>query len=287
MHLNNTWKHIRRSPYQAITAILIVTFTLYIAALFILASFSSYKILKYFETKPQVTAFFKDKTGKNEIDDLGKLLKLTGKVSSMKYISKEEALSIYKEQNKKDPLLLEMVTSDILPASLEISTGNLVDLKDIYETIKRQPIVEEVVYQKDVIDSLNAWSNGIKRIGIEFLLFLSLTSTLVVLNVIGMKIALRKEEIEILKLMGATNWYVRWPFILEGTLYGAIGGFFAWAITYFRVWQATPFLSSFLKGIPLFPFSVATMAIILGILLGCGLVIGAVGSFIAVKRYLK
>jgi len=287
MYLKTTWKHIRRSPYQALAAIMIMTFTFFVAATLLLAAGASQKILSYFEGKPQITAFFKDKVTDKDIGNMENALKNTGKVSSIKYVSKEEALAIYREQNKKDPLLLEMVSAEILPASLEISATNVSNLKDLYEFIKKQPNIEEVVFQKDVVDTLTSWTSGIRKIGLSLLIFLSLISVLIIVTVIGMKIAIRREEIEILHLVGASNWYIRWPFILEGMFYGVTGAMIAWSVTYLILWRTTPFLTSFLSGIPLLPVSPLIMFFLLITLCLGGAIIGIIGSLLALWRYLK
>jgi len=287
MHLKTTWKYIRRSPYQALAAIMIMTFTFFVAAIFLLLAGGSSVILRYFEAKPQITAFFKDKITNTQIDSVKKTLNETGKVTALKYVSKEEALAIYKEQNKKDPLLLEMVSADILPASLEISAVSAENLSSLYNLIKKDPIVEEVVFQKDVVQTLTNWTSAIRKIGIVLMTFLIFVSILIIVTIIGMKIAVRKEEIEILRLIGATNWYIKWPFIWEGIFYGATGAIVAWTATFLILWQSTPFLSSFLTGIPLLPVNWIIMVILLGILTFGGVIIGAIGSLFALWRYLK
>lgn len=287
MHFQTAFKHIRRSPYQALSAVMIMTFTFFMAAIFLLLATGSFVILNFFEAKPQITTFFKDKTKPETITRIKKVLENSGKISIIKSVSKEEALAIYKEQNKNDPLLLEMVTADILPASLEISAKNITDLKEIYNLVKKEESIEEVVYQKDIIDNLTKWTNGLRRIGLGIVIFLIIDSVLIILTIIGMKIALRKEEIEILKLLGASNWYVSLPFIIEGVIYGLLGAFFGWGVTYIAIWQATPLLQSFLLNTPLYPIPYYVMLIILALLFLTGFIIGVVGSIFALRRYLK
>src|SRR3989344_1138716 len=127
------FQYIRRTPYQALAAIIVMILTFLVATTVILVSLGSTSLLKYFESRPQITAYFEDAKSKEDLDSL--IAKLTGKdfVSSVKYISKEEALEIYREQNKNDPILLEMVTADILPASLEISATMPVYLSGLAE----------------------------------------------------------------------------------------------------------------------------------------------------------
>jgi len=146
--VKTSWKQIRRTPYQAMTAVFVMMLTFLSISVFSFIVFGSSIIINYFESKPQVTAFFKDETKPEEIKQLENNLRQTGKISSVRFVSKKEALKIYKEQNKNDPLLLDLVTEDILPASLEISTEKIDDLGSVSDALKGSPIVSEVIYQK-------------------------------------------------------------------------------------------------------------------------------------------
>ena len=163
------------------------------------------------------------------------------------YVSKEEAFNIYKEQYKNDPLLLEMVSADILPSSLEISAKDPRDLEDLAKILNTEDGVEDVVYQKDLVESLISWTQAIRVAGIALVSVLGLQSVLVLWMVIGMKIALKSVEIEVVRLLGGTNWYIRWPFLLEGGLYGLIASFIAWCVSYILILYSTPILARFLS----------------------------------------
>lgn len=280
-------RNIRRSPYQATAAIVIMFLTFLTVSFFTFFLLGSYKIINYFESKPQVTAFFKNEAKQTEISALEDELRATGKVASVKFISKKEALNIYREQNKGDPLLLDLVTADILPASLEISTHKINDLSQVSQELKSSPIVQEVIFQKDVVSTLTAWTNALRRIGIVGIFILSLVSIFIVLTIIGIKISQKRQDIEIMRLIGASNWYIRWPFIFEGILYGVIGAFLGWLVATGFLLYATPFLSEFLKGIPVLPVSPLFLLELLGIEILLAAALGAFASFLAVLRYLK
>lgn len=294
--LKTSWTHIRRSPYQAMAAIITMFLTLLLSGVFFLVSVSSVFILKYFESKPQITVFFMDKSSLDQAKALENSLKETGKVQATKYVSKDDALAIYKEQNKNDPLLLEMVSADILPASLEVTALDPKYLHEFIPLIKNADGVEEVVYQKDVVDALISWTSAIRLIGAILAGLFVVDALLIIMTVVGMKIAIKREEVEILTLVGASPWYIRLPFIFEGGLYGITGAVFAWSgIIGFLYWM-WPTLVTFLGTIPTFhmllaypfsSFSLLLAAIFLGMLTITGFVLGSVGSLIAVGRYLK
>lgn len=294
------WQRIRRTPYQAVGSVFMIFMTLFVLAIFLLLAGGLTSLLSYFESKPQLTVFFKDEKSRQSIDELISKLKNTGKVANYQYISKDQALAIYREQNKNDPLLLEMVTADILPSSLEISASSAQYLVELADLVKQESGIDEVVFQKDVVDTLISWTSTIRKIGMVFLIFLISSTIFILLTSVGMKIALKKEEIEILKLVGATAWYIRKPFIYEGIAYGLVGSWLAWIIVSGVILYLAPFITSFLKGIPplsvwqignlniaIWPPSFFLFAGLWGILSLSGFLIGLVGSLLAVSRYLK
>jgi cell division transport system permease protein len=180
-----------------------------------------------------------------------------------------------------------MVTANILPASLEVSTTDIAYLGEIAQILGNEPEVEEVIFQEDVVKALHNWTNTLRKVGVGLISTLGLVSLLIVLIIIGMKITLRREEIEILQLIGASPWYIRAPFIFEGIFYGIVGAILAWGISYLILLYSTPFLLEFLAGIPILPVPIFFMLALLGAEIFAGVLIGILGSLLAVKRYLK
>lgn len=256
-------------------------------SVFTILIIGSSKVITYFESKPQVTAFFKDDAKQDTIESLKTDLAATGKVSTMKFVSKDDALKIYREQNKNDPLLLELVTADVLPSSLEISANNLQDLPDLSVYLKNNPAVQEVVYQKDVVAALTTWTNAIRIIGILLIGLLSLVSIFIMSIIIGMKISHKKDEIEIMQLIGATKWYISNPFVLEGIFYGIVGAFIGWFIASSVLLATTPLLETFLRGIPVVPAPWWFYVALLGGELVLAVILGIFSSILAVMRYIK
>jgi cell division transport system permease protein len=293
---NSTWKHIRRSPFQATAAIITMFLAFLLGGCFFLVSISSAMVLGYFESKPQITVFFSEKVDQADINTLKTNLEMTGKTSSIKYVSKEDALAIYREQNKNDPLLLELVNADILPASLEITAKDPQYLKDLEPEIKKGSGVEEVIYQKDVVDSLISWTKAIRITGGILAGLLLLDSLLIIITVIGMKIALKKDEIDILKLVGASKWYIRMPFILEGGFYGMVGSAVAWIVIFILLIWSRSYILSFLGVVPMIAGVLtnptANIFIIYSVFsffatVCLGIILGMAGSLLSVGRYLK
>jgi cell division transport system permease protein len=288
MKFDTILTQIRRTPFQAIAAVMIMTLTFLVISVFTLLSFGSIKILQHFESAPQVIAFFKpgEDLSDNQVTNIRAQLEKTGKLAEFRYVSTHEAEAIYKEKNKDNPLLLELVDYKILPASIEIAGNQLTDLEELRNILSVQEGVDEVVYYEDVVKSLNNWITSVKRLGLALTIYLVIESILIILVIIGMRIAGRREEIEILRLLGATPWFIKRPFLIEGMIYGILGSFLAWGISYLLLLYSTPFLANWLQDIPLLPVSFWFMLLLLGGELVLGLIIGAAGSLIAAQRFL-
>ncbi|MBI2036525.1 FtsX-like permease family protein [Candidatus Microgenomates bacterium] len=284
---NATWRHIRRSPYQAAAAIITMTSTFLVVMMFALIFLGSTLLLSHLESLPQVTAFFRDEAKQENIDALKQQLEASGKAASFKFVSKDEALNIYREQNKNDKLLLELVTAEILPASLEVSALKVGDLPELAEIMKQSSIVEDVVFARDVVDKLAKFIEGTRVIttALAILLFVSLVFT--TLFIISLRVFVHKDEIETMRLLGAGRWKIFWPFLLEGIFYGVFSATFSGIVSFF----VTPLVASFYQDIFLGVLTLPIPVVVYLIVVGSGILLGIlasfIGGYIAVNRYIK
>ncbi|MCL5785008.1 MAG: ABC transporter permease, partial [Patescibacteria group bacterium] len=237
-------RNIRRTPYQAFAASMVMFLTFFTLSTFLILALGSQQILGFYESKPQAIAFFKDGTTDTDIKAIENALTQTGKITKFRYVSKDEALQIYRDRNKDNPTLLELVTANILPASLEISTTTPEDLKPIAEIVKQEPVVEEVVFPEDVVASLTQATRLIRIVGSSTTGFLAVFSTLIIVMIIGFKIRLKRDEIETMKLLGASTWFIRMPFLIEGIIYATVGAFLGWLLSFAVLWYFQPLLQN-------------------------------------------
>jgi|Napbiome12C3dose_1001474.scaffolds.fasta_scaffold00008_3 cell division transport system permease protein len=282
-----TRRNIRRTPFQALAASMVMFLTFLALQVFLILAAGSQSTLRFFESKPQAIVFFKEGTTGQDVSAIQNALSQETRVTKTKFISKEDALKIYRDRNKNDPALLELVTASILPASLEISTQNPRDLQPIAEILKREPVVSEVIIPEDVVSALTSATKIIRLVGGSTVAFLLIFATLVIVMITGFKIRLKRTEIEIMRLLGASPSFIRNPFILEGIFYGITGAFTAWAFCYALIWYLTPFLQGYLGEINLLPINPLFMLALLSGSLSLALLVGGIGSFAAVRRYLK
>lgn len=283
-----TWHHLRRSPFQSLIAIATMTVTFFILSLFVFTNFGLTSVLNYFESKPEITIFLKDGLDKPTLENVQSQLASIPGVRDIRYISKEKALELYKNLNKNNPLLTEMVTASILPASFEVSAYNPKVLETVAQTFTaKTTIVDEIVYQKDLIESLLGWTKMLHQVAIFVILFFGLVAFFVTSVVIGLKITNRKDQINTLRLLGASLLYVKKPFLIEGMFYGLFGSVIGYALSfslfiYFRTKLNTFFAPAiFVTADPIF------YLIWFGIEISVGIAVGFFTSFVISKRFIK
>ena len=285
--LKSTLKLLRRSPYQALAAALAMSLTFFVASIFVVLIIGGQLVLNYIEQRPQVIAFFKDDVSEAKINEIAGDVKSTGLAREVKYVSKEEALAIYRERNKDDPLLLESVSADFLPASIDISVRRAADIEGITKVVKDRPEVERVITPENLVEQLVKWTKTIRLGGIVFVATLMSVSFLIIIMVIGMRIAIRRDEVSIMNLVGATRWYISRPFFIEGALYGIVGSSIAVILVYAALLFYSPNIQEFLGPIQVFPVSPLFFVYLWAAEALIAALVGIIGAAIALFRYLK
>jgi len=298
--MNTALKNIRRSPYQALSAIFIVSLTLFIVGIFSLVSAASQVILNTFETKPQIIAYLKDGHTTEQVGGLLSALNGTTGVKKAVYVSKDDALKLYKQSVGNDPVLLGtvtdwgIVTADILPASIEITATTPKAFDSIDATLEKSDIVsitpqgkKEIDYPQDVIAELTKWTNAIRTGGLVLVIALTIVAILTIMTIISMKISSRRFEISTFKLLGAKNLYIIKPYLQESLIYGLSGSILGWLGCFIIILYSTPFLAPRIGSIITFPVPFLYMLILLGGLVVFGLLISFLSSLFAATRFVK
>lgn len=284
-----TKSRISRGPTHVIAAILVMTASFFAVTIFTFILVRSNIALSYFESLPQVTAFMKDSASVEEIEALKDEVEATGLTSEVKYVSKDEALERYKEQNAGNPALLELVTADFLPASLEIQTKQLRDLDTVAEILnaKTDTVVDQVIYRADVVANLSKFTEGIRNTALILLGLLLLSLTITSSFITGLQTYVNRDEIEIMRLIGATKAFVYTPFILESVFYGVVASMLASAISLALMPLVLAWFSDLFKGVGAIQVSPLVFAIIVGMSLLIGVFTNLIGAYIAVRRYAR
>ena len=297
IHLKTALDYIKRSPFQALAALFVLTLTFFVATILAVLVYSSANLLNYFETRPQIITFLKDEITPENVSALQNKLSADVRVKDVRYVSKEEALEIYKQATSDNPLLSELVSPTIFPASLEFSVTDLSFAQEVINEIKEEGIVDSVGFTaslggektlEDVVGRLRTLTLYLRIGGGVFVGVLAGTSLLVILVITGMRITTRRGEIEILNLIGATPAFIRSPIILEALIYSSVGAFVGWLLA-FLIWlYATPALIGYFGDIPILPkgtlnlFGLFAIILVGELIIGLGLALS--GSYLAVSR---
>lgn len=300
IHFKTAFGYIRRSPFQALAAIFVLSLTFFVATVVSVLVYSSSRLINYFETRPQVIAFLKSDATESAIADLQHRLEADTRIKEIKYVSKEEALSIYKNATSDNPLLGELVSPSIFPASLEFSVKDLSFAQDVIDKVKTESIVDSVGFTaalggesslKDVVSRLRTVTAYVRIAGAVFVGLLALTSFVVLLIIISMRMVNRREEVEILNLIGATKGFIRSPIMIEATLYTLIGVALGWTVAFIGILYLAPSAVTYFGEIPVLPKDTLSLLALFGIILGIEIISGGIlalgGSLFALSRVKK
>jgi len=228
--LTNFW----RNGLLSMAATLILTITLFSISIFVTLTLVANSAIESVNSRIDVVAYFKDNASEKQVLDLRKELSVLDGVRSVEYISKEKAFEKWQARTE-DQRLKEVITAkdNPLPRSLEIKMTDPEKTGQVAEYLEKEeikPLIHRVRYNKEVIERLTHYTGIIKKLGLGLVSIFIVISILVVFNTIRLAIYARRDEIEIMKLVGATPTFIRTPFLIEGVLFGISAAIFASAI---------------------------------------------------------
>lgn len=287
-----------RNAWLSTAATAVMTVTLALVAVSYIANVALNQTIKGVVQKIDVSVYFKDTATPEQISALKARLEGLENVQAVKFISKSDALAEYRRQNADNPKLLEAVseTDNPLPPSLQIKTkdpNEIASFTEVVNSPEYKPLLADrdpISYSGDrkaTIDRIIQTSNFIKATGIVASIIFVIISTLIIFNTIRMAIFTRREEIEIMKLVGATNWFIRGPFVLEAVLYGIIAALIALVFIYTVILSGAPRLGNYVDtGTVVTLLKDQVFLVVMAELL-LGILIGAASSLVAMVKYLK
>lgn len=235
-----------------------------------------------------IEVFYLDKTKITDIQKAEKQISGWGNVKEVKYRSKEEAMNLLKKSWGNNAYLLDSVKENPLPRSLVITVSDMEKSDDVAKEAKKLSGIEDIKYYKDTVDKLVKFTNGIKVAAAVIMAFLILISTVVVSNTIKLTVLNRSEEISIMKYVGATNWFIRGPFLLEGIFIGAFSALFSAGLVALLYGRIISKLGTGIVQVLSIPMVSARFMnfYLLWIFLAIGIIIGAWGSMISMRKFL-
>jgi cell division transport system permease protein len=286
--LAETATNLKRNLLMTIAAISTVAISLLLLGGVQILSMIVNNVTLSWEARVEISAYLRDDASPGEIEALESQLSGYEEIQRVTYVSKEQAYADFKELYRNKPEFYEHIGPEDLPASLRVKLTDAKYTEEVAALIQDAPGVDDVRFGGEIIKRLLQVNSLLRSITLAMSIVLMVASAALIANTIRLAIYARREEISIMKLVGATNWFIRIPFMLEGVFAALVGALVASAIVvaanallFTRMGDALPFLG------PVFTFSGTEIASVLAVLVGVGTLVGVMGSSLALRRFLE
>ena len=288
-----------RNAYVSLASIFVLTIALFVIGSTMFVDQLLVKSLDMLQSKVDINVYFVPDAPEEEVIRIREAVESLPDVALVTFTSREEALEEYRERNQDNTIslqALEELDENPLGANIAIQAKETSQYESIALFLEEQkaleqpqiPIIDEINFarNKDSIDKLTSIINSTERASLIIMGFLLLAAVLITFNTVRLAIYTSREEISIMRLVGASNMFIRGPFMLQGIMYGFISGVLAMLLFYPLLIWVGPRTESFFE-LNLFNYYIANFGEIFGVLVGIGIVLGLVSSTLAVARYLR
>jgi len=255
----------------------------------------SNKTLSYIQDKVDISVYFKPDANEDEIIKMQKSLQQMAEVKSVEYVSKDRALEIFKERNANDKKIsqaLVVVDTNPFGAYLNIKARDLKDYATINAYLEKDTFkneIDKISYTESaaMIERLKKIKTTVEQGAFIIFVFIVTIAALIIFNTIKLAIYSNRDEIGIMRLVGASNYFIRGPFLVEGILYGVLGGIMATLVIGGGIYYLSPYMKIFVPDLNGWDYFVSNFFKFLTYEVLFGVLLGVVSSYIAVRKYLK
>lgn len=285
--IQEVFHSLRRNNWMTFASIGTVAVSLFVLGVFLILVLNMNRLAGMLESQVQISVYLEDHLTDREKRQIGYDIESLQGIDSVTYVDRETAKERLKERLGDQKYLLDALSEDNpLPDAFEVTVTTPAVVESAAGAIAAMQGVEEAKYDQDVVEHLFDITRLMRIFGFVLMGLLGGATLFIISNTIRLTVFARRKEIAIMKYVGATDWFIRWPFLLEGIVLGCIGGFIAAvALRSFYAAMAAKIYSTlaFFPLMPQYPFmNYVTLAILLA-----GIVIGAIGSVISLKRFLR
>ena len=284
--ISRAWQGFWRNAAMSLAATATMTLMLLLLSSFWIVQAGFLASLSYVEDKVGVVADLDANIRESALTDLQARLAAMPEVRSVEYVSKEEALRRYREQRtaQGQPDLTPFLNDNPLPASLEVKLRRPGDYRTVAEFLGAESIVAKVQNIEDTTNRLVALTGFLRTFGVLLLAVIGSIVLFIVINTIRLAVLGRAEEIEVMRLVGASDAFIRWPFVFEGALVGLFGAAISLGVLVGAAEPLSRFMVGFFSILPINVGSISRDVTIL--VLGSGLGLGVIGAWVSVRTYL-
>jgi cell division transport system permease protein len=284
--LKRAWEGFWRNALMSLAATATMVLMLLLLAGFWILQTGLQAGLDYTESKVEIVADLKDTATNDDVAGIQTRLHELPQVKEIHYVSRDEALSRYRarlaEQGETD--LTRYLDANPLHASLEVRLVDPKDFGNVVGQLRDEPAIDKVKEQQKTVDSLLTITNVLRTAGTVVLVVIAFIVLFIIVNTIRLAVVARAEEIEIMRLVGASDAFIRWPFVFEGAMVGLLGALLTLGVLFVAADPIGNFMIGFFTVLPL-RFGTLTRDLIL-LVGGAGLGLGIVGSWVSVRTYL-
>lgn len=280
-------KGIVSNSLMTLASIGIVVASLVLFGVFVLFGMNINSVGEQIKDQCEINVYMPNDMNRDDVRAIGSQLSEIEYVKEAQLYTKEERLQNYKEGIRHDQA--DVITT--LEADNPLRDAYILSLTDVRRANEVAAVaskiegVEEVTNRQDLIKTILSITNAIKHVSIWLLVILAAISVFIISNTIKLGMFSRRKEINIMKFVGATDWFIRWPFIIEGMILGAVGAAVAVVIVMFGYGSVLPAVQEFMGNIRLLETAEVSNIIIIGFLL-MGVVIGMAGSAMSIRKHL-
>ena len=289
------WTNFKRNSYVTFGTTGVMALVLILFLGLIAVNFLGGVVTSALESKVDVSVYFKTESTNDSVASVRHDLEGLNTVASVDYVSRDQALAAFKERHAQDALIQESLTEleiNPLQASLNIKatdTNQYASIVSFLETHKLRTTIDKINFYENeaVIGRVQRISQSVQQSGILGTLVLAVIAVLVAFNTIRLTIYNQKQEIEIMRLVGGSNWYIRAPYLIEGALYGGFAAVLALAVFYAGSASVSPKVALVMPGVSLIGYFTGNIIQIVLLTLAAGVGLGVVSSLIAIRRFLR
>jgi cell division transport system permease protein len=287
------WLAFRRNAWLSAATIMVLGLTLFVLGNLVFVGAVANTALRSLESRIDISIYFAEDTQESQILAAQRDIETLPDVRDTAYISRDEALARFRERHKDDALIagaLDELGGNPLQASITVRAQDPMRYAAISQAIaqKNYSGIAKINYFENqaVIDRLASIASTIRGSGAALALFLAFVAVLVAFNTVRLAIYTMREEISIMRLVGATAWFIRGPFLMTGVLYGIVAAIAVTAVFFPLTWLISPKISILVPGFNLFPYFLSNLLQFFAIMCITGVTLAVGSSYFAVRRYL-
>ena len=289
------WKSFYRDREIALATIFVLFLAVMLGGSFFLFKDISQILVADLQEKINVSVYFKEETLEEDILGVGKELSELPEIKNIEYVSKDQALLNFNQRHKQDTALIDSLDElgkNPFLASLNVRTWNPDQYAKVSKFLENpgfDSFIEKVDYyqRKPAIDTMRSLNSAVTKISVSVAVLLIIIAVAVSLNTIGLSIYNSRKAIELQKLVGASSWFIRGPFLVQGIICGALATLISVLTLSLICWFLSPKMESFFLSINLFALFVENFWMLVLVQFVTGISLGATSSLVAIKKYLK